>query len=383
MMTDSVTYSVVMNGEIRMGYEPELVVNAFAKLFKITPEKANTIVGSKRTLKKGVNLKVAETYKQKLGSIGLEVVLKKHEPVKAEPQGLTLEPIQDEVQDRVEPSREEPLGPVMACPKCNLEQPKSEQCSGCGVYVHKVQKKNTENINSSAFTPKQEKVEQGSNYTDNESSQLKMYIAPVIVAILGALLWKLIAVTFDYELGLVAWLIGGAIGFSAAMVGAKGQMSGMACAVLVLLSIFGGKYLATASIQSDLAETIASATEYEGIELKQLYEEGLNDAKQFTGTVMDDGSLRKFMMDYGYSESYDEESITAEEIADFNEYIKPELEYMSYNQPGFEEWRQRTLTDQITSYSTFDWMIESLGLMDILFVILGIGTAFRLGSGAE
>jgi len=383
MMTDSVTYSVVMNGEIRVGYEPELVVNAFAKLFKITPEKANTIVGSKRTLKKGLNLKVAETYKQKLGSIGLEVVLKKHEPVKAEPQGLTLEPIQDEVQEKEEPSREEPLRSTMVCPKCNLEQSKSEQCSGCGVYMHKMQKNDAEDTNSSAYTPRQEKVEQDSNYSDSETSQLKMVIAPVIVALLGALLWKLIAVTFDYELGLVAWLIGGAIGFSAAMAGAKGQMSGIACAALLLLSIFGGKYMATATFQSDLAETIASATEYEGIELKQLYEEGLNDAKQFTDTVMDDKSLRKFMMDYGYSEGYDEESITAEEITDFNEYIKPELEYMSYTQPGFEEWRQRTLTDKVTSYSTFDWMIESLGLIDILFVILGVGTAFRLGSGAE
>jgi hypothetical protein len=27
----------------------------------------------------------------------------------------------------------------MTCPKCELEQPKAEQCSGCGVYVKKAQ----------------------------------------------------------------------------------------------------------------------------------------------------------------------------------------------------------------------------------------------------
>jgi hypothetical protein len=27
----------------------------------------------------------------------------------------------------------------MICPKCELEQPKAEQCSGCGVYVKKAQ----------------------------------------------------------------------------------------------------------------------------------------------------------------------------------------------------------------------------------------------------
>ena len=26
---------------------------------------------------------------------------------------------------------------LMTCPKCELEQPKAEQCSGCGVYVEK------------------------------------------------------------------------------------------------------------------------------------------------------------------------------------------------------------------------------------------------------
>ena len=30
-------------------------------------------------------------------------------------------------------------GGSMTCPKCELEQPKAEQCSGCGVYVKKAQ----------------------------------------------------------------------------------------------------------------------------------------------------------------------------------------------------------------------------------------------------
>ncbi len=160
-MTDSTTYSVVMNGEISTDYELESVVDAFAKLFKITPEKANTIVGSKHVLKKDVELKVAETYKQKLRSIGLEIELVKNEPVatksnkpietKPKPQGLALEPIQEEKQEteKLSPSN---LSSAMVCPKCSLEQPKSEQCTGCGVFVLKVQNKTTENTNNT-ITP--------------------------------------------------------------------------------------------------------------------------------------------------------------------------------------------------------------------------------------
>lgn len=46
--------------------------------------------------------------------------------------------------------------------------------------------------------------------------------------------------SFYYELDLIAWLIGGAVGFSAAMSGVKGQAAGVVCGVLVLLSILGG-----------------------------------------------------------------------------------------------------------------------------------------------
>ena len=58
----------------------------------------------------------------------------------------------------------------------------------------------------------------------------------------------------------------------------------------------------------------------------------------------------------------------------------PRLQDIAQNQPGFEEWREYSLSDSIKGLSTFNLMIDSPGLVDILFFFLGVGTAFRLAS---
>lgn len=380
-MIDSAKYSVVMSGKIKAGYEPLSVTEAFASLFKLPPEKASAVVGTRFVIKKEVELKVAKTYEDKLSSIGLDIELKKHSGVDA----LTLEPVvgDSEQQARAEtPSTGPALTNGMVCPKCNLEQPKAEQCSGCGVFVHKVMQQEipqTQSIpapvQTSTLTQKEE-----SPVDDDPPGALKMMIMPAIAAVLGALLWYLIAISFEYEYGFVAWFIGGAIGYAAVMSGARGDAAGIACAVLVIISILGGKYMATSSFQSDFVETLSSATEYEGVELRQIYEEELRDASNFASLPGDEASLRQFMVSYQYSDYLDPSEVTNEEIAGFKEYSQPRLEEITAYRPSFEEWQQKSLLSSIENLSTLDLMIDGLGWIDILFLFLGIGTAYRLAS---
>lgn len=46
-------------------------------------------------------------------------------------------PAEDEVELVVQDEQAENAEDHMTCPKCELKQPKAEQCSGCGVYVEK------------------------------------------------------------------------------------------------------------------------------------------------------------------------------------------------------------------------------------------------------
>jgi hypothetical protein len=388
---DSSTYRVVMNGQIVPGYETELVAEKFAGLFKLSIEKANALVGTKRTLQKGIALELAETYKKKLYGIGLGVEIEKELPEEkpeatqapsnvggdtSPTESVTVAHAAIAKPPQVEPAPRPNQTQLMTCPKCNTEQAKADDCASCGVIIAKVAASIGEN-NEQAESP----VETRAVSNDESSTQLITLLIPAVVALCGALLWYGIAYAFNYELGLIAWGIGGAVGFSAATVGGKGETTGIICGVLVVLSIFGGKYMTAASYQDLFVEQISALSEDGSDELKAVYEQQLAEAKLFVETVTDDQSLREFLVNTGYSEGFESSQVSEEEIRDFKEYSESALLDMVANEPNFEQWRSAAFSTELTEFSTFDLMAADLGLLDIVFVFLGVGTAFRLGRG--
>ena len=133
-MTESDTYNVVLCGDILTGFEVTKVVAAFAQMFKLSPEKASSMVGSRVVIKKEVELRVAESYQQKLAGIGIDVKLEKLGAVDE----LSLEPMQQRVLSADGSEQHMVEAGQMICPKCNFLQPKAEECTNCGVYIHKV-----------------------------------------------------------------------------------------------------------------------------------------------------------------------------------------------------------------------------------------------------
>ena len=237
---DSATYSVILSGKIKPGFEPDQVAAAFAKLFKLTDEKAGSLVGKKFVIKKEVELQLAKTYKDRLDAIGLEAGLKRHGGIDA----LALEPGPEPAEAAVpeapdpEAPNAEPLAVTagkptdansMVCPRCNLEQPGAEECQGCGVIIQKAiaAAAATKQTSDAQSTPPAhtEVVVHADSPAETRPVGIKMFIAPVIAAVLGALLWYFIIVALDYEFGLVAWLIGGVIGFAAVISGARDACS--------------------------------------------------------------------------------------------------------------------------------------------------------------
>lgn len=400
-MTETDKYNVILSPQIRMGHDPDLVIQSFAELFKISAEKARGIVGTRRVLKREVTLPKAKGYQWKLEAIGLNVLLEKvseakisvapvemKSPEPASPKNPTLELVPTEAEQAAGSAHPESgSGDLIICPKCQLQQPKAAECIGCGVIMHKV----TSDIPPAraaepmpqAQPRRAEPKETATATATKDSSPLVMYLAPVIVAVLGALLWKFIAVTFNYELGLIAWLIGGAIGFSAAVAGAKGQGAAVACALLALLAIFGGKYMAASTFISEVAAAVTASNELEGMDLKVVYDELQADAARYSETVTDERSLREFMVERGYSDAADPSSVSDEEIQWFKEYEQPRLEEMLDNPQAYEEWKNNSLAPDLQNISAFDVIMESLGVIDLLFLFLGVGTAYRLGKGME
>lgn len=377
-MSDSVTYSVVLSGNLKPGFETKQVIAAFAKLFVVPFDQATRVVGTEYVVRKDVTLEQAEVYRARLDGIGLEVKLQRHDDI----DGLSLAPIADRADDEAAAAdRPRPLPDGhMRCPACHLEQPEAEQCSGCGVYMRKVMPPPPGDHEDGEMLMTQRIVGEESEDAAAEAAanELKMFVAPAIVAVVGAILWYLIAVMLGMEFGGVALAIGLAVSYAANRAGANGVATGIACAVLVVLSICAGKYLYLADLRFDFGETVSSVTQFEEAQLYQIYDKEIEDARQFASLPADDVSLMKFMVVRKYSDSPSADEVPFGEVRNFRESVQPRLEKIFAARPGFEQWREFYFDSGIRDTSTFGLMVASIGGLDMMFLVLGVVSAFLL-----
>ncbi len=402
MVENQNKYNVICTGCALDGFILDDVITAFATAFKITPEKAKDFLSVRRTLKKSLSQAQSETYLDRLTAIGVEAVLELIEAVAIPTSGLSLMPVEGEDDAEVGDIGEAKRNPAdsltmakpgasangtagqITCPKCNVKQAKAAQCSNCGVFMDKVMK--TSQLESPVRPEGRLRRKAAVDVSDIvvESSDVNVQALAYAggAALIGAFLWKLIVVVFGYELGLVAWGIGGLIGFTAASFHSRGDVTGIVCAALAVASILGGKYMVTATFQD---EFISSFSEYsEGREaLMSTYEEYTQSALVYSDLDKSDEEVKQFIVDYGYSYASDASEVTELEFSEFTNDYAPKLEDFTLRMPDFETWTVELLDGVTGEVPTFDIMIEGLDLMDFLLMFFGVATAYRLGRGGE
>jgi hypothetical protein len=138
----------------------------------------------------------------------------------------------------------------------------------------------------------------------------------IVGGIAGALVWGLIAKFLNIEVGYVAWAVGLAVGFLSYAMGGRGVANGILCAIVALAAIYGGKVLAI----------------------------------KWSATP----------------EAMLAEMPTDGEFAGLSEAEKSEL--------------AKTVAESIDWKEASELATENLDIIDIIFAILGIGTAFKLGA---
>lgn len=209
----------------------------------------------------------------------------------------------------------------------------------------------------------------------------KALIGAAIGGVIGAAIWGGIAAATGYEIGYVAWGVGLLCGGGAMWLGGSGSMMGVACALIALVSIFSGKMLA---VQMSAPGEIRKLIEAEYT--REMYQEYMDDAEALA-SLEPDADYREFMIERNYTFEEAPEDISDEEYAFFVEETVPSLRDIYENQPTYEEWKARGVkegTDAVMAeVSLFDAAKDNLGVIDILFALLGIGTAYKLGTGSE
>ena len=173
---------------------------------------------------------------------------------------LSLIPTGDETEEPVN------AAPVKSkeffCPKCELAQSPSAECVGCGVIFAEYQAAASavSDVDSSASVAEKQPVDGAAARTRPSVSRDDDHEG-------------------DRE-GVTAMAIGGAIGFAAAASGARGNVAAAACAVLVVMAIFGGKYMYMymSSYQQDIANMLNDES---SMEMQELMEMVIYEAEEF------------------------------------------------------------------------------------------------------
>lgn len=386
MTTQTPTYRVIVNG-VQPGKDPERVRAEAARLFRIDESKAGALIKGRRVVKKGLERQKAQAFEQRLAGIGLVVELEEQVSVAAAAgMGLALEPLEEpardsqqaeDAQEALEAQKEQGTHSV-TCPKCSLVQAAShDKCIGCGFSLASLRRKPAAPVaeQDNAAPPRRAPMLESGTALPGQAMA-----AAGGTALLGALAWSFIAIKSGYEFGLLAWGIGAGIGIAASMAGGRGNGSATLCAVLALFSLLGGKYLIAAGMEEEMMAMFSDAEVEQ--ELYPVYEEHLADARAYRD-VTGEASLRRFMVEREYTFASRPQDVDDYEIELFRELNEPMLLSMAANEPSYEEWRAETFDVMMNTIGVPLLFLFSFGLMDILFFILGIGTAWQLGRGVD
>ena len=202
----------------------------------------------------------------------------------------------------------------------------------------------------------------------------KAIVFGIAAGVLGAIVWAAIAHFAQVEIGYVAWAIGGLVGVAACLGGGGGASNGILCAVITLVSIFAGKMLAVRASFGEGMDQVA----------RGIHKELLKDANDFAKVKGDDG-IKAFMVKNEYTEAKKAAGVTDEELGEFKETDAAMLLDLAEKDPSFEEWKERD--DVKAMLGGIEGILDAAGIalggltpIDIIFGLLGIATAFKLGS---
>ena len=215
---------------------------------------------------------------------------------------------------------------------------------------------------------------------------VRVVLYGVVAGLLGAAVWAGIAYQFNYEIGWIAWLIGGVVGFAVGAAGGLGNAAAVFAFVITVLAICGGKvsvvYVETGQyIEEELASKLTMET----------YNELQEDARLFA-QLRSKAEYPRFMVERDYTEARNPAEVTPEEIAGFESEDVPMLREYQTDRPSYETWRaehlaslQAVKTALRSQFSYWEMLKASLGLLDIVFFILAVTTAYRvpLSMGGE
>jgi hypothetical protein len=242
------------------------------------------------------------------------------------------------------------------CLSCGVELPDNfeslDRCPACGVEL----------------------------WEDGDGSDVidsKIILVGVLAALVGAGIWAGIAVGTHREIGWIAWGIGALIGWGISKAGGAGMRPGMLAAALAAISIVGGRLGVTQfAIQNALDERMASSEVAD--ELAELKADAF-DYSRLQGEVTDD-VLRKFLVSHDYMVMDGTQDFDKEALDIVRKDLIPKLVQIR-TASGEMDFLDEERARYAASVDFWQVVRVNLGAIDVLFLMLGVGTAYKLVMG--
>ncbi|MDX1682875.1 MAG: hypothetical protein R3336_07140 [Phycisphaeraceae bacterium] len=218
----------------------------------------------------------------------------------------------------------------------------------------------------------------------------KSIIFAVVAGLAGALGWGMITYFTNYEIGLIAWGIGLLVGF-AAMLGAgdsANQMTGGMAALIAIVSIVGGKYLAVEMLVDN-----AFSEEVDRDAIVEEHMNALDDDEYLISFIADEVAAEKAAagesLDWPGGEMPEDPSGAADYPEDVWAQAQQQWDAMTAEeQEAFREETKlqvvRNVDEAIAAFqgaAVSEGFAESFSIYDLLFFALGAFSAFKIGAG--
>jgi hypothetical protein len=189
--------------------------------------------------------------------------------------------------------------------------------------------------------------------------------------ILGAAVWAGIAIVANYEIGWIAWGIGAAIGAAFHKLGGRGAAGPLLCAAIAVASIGAGKYVAfRTSVSNELEEILGS-------EMLQMGYASYGAFGAEYAAAQTDEEREALAREWIVDEGQDPSSVSAHRLEHFRQNELPEILAIQKGDRSFEQFKSEFTEAAMADVSFAD----TLGGFDLLWIALGVMTAWRLASG--
>ena len=191
-----------------------------------------------------------------------------------------------------------------------------------------------------------------------------------VTAFAGSAVWALLVIYAHYEIGLLAWGIGGAIGAAMLFAKARGNLLAVFAGALALLSIGTGKHMAFRTlVREELTKRQTLEQTAEGLDGLRT----LSETWAKLGSAPTDEQIRDFVKEH---------QLDVADVKEFRADVVPELQWFLDTKPTLEQWRSRAVDSMMEHASFVDYLKADFQPADILFAFLGIATAFGMVSKA-